>query len=74
MKKVILSLIAIMAIIFVGCSAMDKPYNDAKVVYKAGKQIYKIQPIKSVGLEALDKAATSYDKARTLIRENNDSR
>lgn len=57
---------------FAGCSAMDKPYNDAKVVYKAGKEVYKIQPIKSVGLEALDKAATSYDKARNVIRQNND--
>jgi len=68
MKKIILSLMAIVAMMFVGCSAMDKTYGKAKGVYKAGKVVYEHQPIKSERLEAVGKTAEAYDGLREEVR------
>ena len=65
----IVSLMAILAVMFVGCSTMDEPYGKAKAVYGVGKAVYKVQPVKSNSLEALDGVATKYDETRTLIRQ-----
>jgi NACalpha-BTF3-like transcription factor len=69
MKKIILSLMAILVIMFTGCSVMDEPYSKAKAVYGVGKAVYKVQPVKSNKLEAVDGVATKYDDTRTMIRQ-----
>jgi len=68
MKKIVLSLVAF-TLIFGGCSAMDEPYSKVKAVYGVGKEVYKVQPVKSNKLEALDGVATKYDETRTIIRQ-----
>jgi len=68
MKKIVLSLMTIVALMFVGCSAMDATYGKTKEVYKAGKTVYKSQPIKSNRLEAIGKTAEAYDDLREEVR------
>ncbi len=67
MKKVLLFLIACV-VMFGGCSAMDATYGKAKGVYKAGKVVYDVQPIKSNTLEAVGTTAEAYDGLRSEVR------
>ena len=68
MKKVLLFLIACLTLLFGGCSAMDTTYGKAKGVYKAGKVVYDVQPIKSNTLEAVGTTAEAYDGLRSEVR------
>ena len=67
MKKIILSLIATV-FMFGGCAAMDATYGKAKGVYKAGKVVYEVQPLKSNTVEALGTTAEAYDGLRSEVR------
>ena len=66
MRKLMIGLAALVT--FVGCSAMDGTYGKAKGVYKAGKKVYEIQPIKSNAIEAVGGTAEAYDGLREKVR------
>jgi len=66
MKKIIL--MAGCLLVLGGCSAMDSTYGKAKGVYKAGKTVYKIAPVKSHKIEAVGNVAEKYDVLREEVR------
>jgi hypothetical protein len=72
MKKLIISIIFAISIMFIGCSATDGVYNAGKKVYVVGENIVEATGIENENLSNIDKVAKSYDEARTTIRELQD--
>jgi hypothetical protein len=73
MKKLILGVICL-GFLFTGC-ATDGAYNVGKSIYKGGKVVVQELPLKEDTKEKLskvDKVATTYDKARTAVRNQLD--
>lgn len=73
MKKLILGVVSV-AFLFTGC-ATDGIYNVAKAGYKGGKVVAQNIPMsdeKRAKLKKIDKGATTYDKARTVVRNQLD--
>lgn len=73
MKKLILGVICVV-FVFTGC-ATDGAYNVGKSIYKGGKVVVQELPLKEDTKEKLgkvDKVATTYDKARTAVRNQLD--
>lgn len=72
MKKLIVSIIFAISIMFIGCSATDGIYNTGKKVYIIGENIVEATGIENENLSNINKVAKSYDEARTTIRELQD--
>lgn len=68
MKKVLIVCIALMAMVFSGCSATDKAYGVAKAGYKVGEAVVDVTGYESEKLSNVHKVATTYDEARTVVR------
>jgi len=69
MKKIVLVSLGL-GLLFSGC-ATDGAYSVGKKVYKGAKVVVKELPLKekTMGkLSTVDKVATTYDKARTVVR------
>jgi hypothetical protein len=74
MKKLMLVIGCL--VVFSGC-ATDGLYNTGKAVYKGGKVVAKELPLRDktkAKLKKIDKAATTYDKARSTVREGLDTK
>lgn len=68
MKKIMIICIALAAILFNGCSAMDENYGLTKASYELGRSVVGITDINSSTLKSIDEIAKSYDEVRTDIR------
>lgn len=74
MKKFTILVMLLGVFLFTGC-VTDKAYNVSKAVYKGSKVVAQELPLKDETKEKLlkvDKAATTYDKARTAVRDQLD--
>ena len=74
MKKVLIVCIALIAMVMAGCSATDKAYGVAKAGYKVGEAVVDVTGYKSEKLSKVHEVATSYDEARTLVRDQEEKK
>lgn len=74
MKKIIISIIFAISIMFIGCSATDGVYNAGKKVYNVGEVVVEVTDNDSKTLKKVHKVAESYDDARTSVRELQDGK
>ena len=68
MKKFTVLAVVCIGLVFGGCASNDKHYERVSKVYKAGKTVYEVQPIKSNTLEAIGSGAEAYDELRSEVR------
>jgi len=71
MKRLVLVGCVGLGLLLSGC-ATDGAYNIGKAAYKTGKVVVKELPLKSSTMSKLgtvDKVATTYDKARGILKE-----
>ena len=74
MKKLMVSLLLAIGFMLTGC-ATDGAYEVGKAVYQGGKVVVQNVPMsdeKREKLKKVDNVATTYDKARTTVREQLD--
>lgn len=74
MKKLLVLAVVCLGFLFTGC-ATDGAYGVGKAIYKGGKVVVQELPLKEDTKEKLSKVdtvATTYDKARTTVRNQLD--
>ncbi|MBL1294480.1 MAG: hypothetical protein COB61_011510 [Thiotrichales bacterium] len=74
MKKILIGCIVLMAMVLVGCSATDKAYGVAKAGYKVGEAVVDVTGYESEKLSKVHKVASSYDEARTVVRDTDEKK
>lgn len=68
MKKNLLLMIFV-SFVLVACAVKDEIYGTGKVIYKGAKTIYVELPYENEKLELLDKVLVTYDKARSVVKD-----
>ncbi len=55
--------------VLTACAVKDEIYGTGKIIYKGAKTVYIELPYENEKLEVLDKVLVTYDKARTVVKD-----